>query len=179
MPTSTNRTKWPVKGGAVAIQPAWFPGHETAFIYMNMGLGTIPPNMSNPMIKTFQISGPTNMPYPGTFCLPQVPLPEGWTVNIGDNATIQVVLAAKHGAALYNVRFPVLSRRTEPSDANDVDSAWISPLPTPRMLQRSPVTTASIRATSASTISLRRVRYSSPEAYGRKCRGCWCCRWCS
>ena len=104
MPMSTNRTKWPVGGGAIAIQPAWFPGHETGFIYMNMGHGTIPPNMSNPMIKPFQIGGPTNLPYPGTFCLPQVPLPQGWTVKVGDNATIQVVLAAKHGAALYNVR---------------------------------------------------------------------------
>lgn len=105
MPTSSNRTKWPVGGGAVAFQPAWFPGHSTAFIYMNMGLGSVPPNMSNPMIKTFQIEGPTNMPYPGTVCLPQVPLPEGWTVNVGDHATIQLVLAAKHGAALYNVCF--------------------------------------------------------------------------
>lgn len=109
MPMSSNRTKWPVGGGAVAFQPAWFPGHETAFIYMNMGLGSIPPNMSNPMIKTFQIGGPTNMPYPGTVCLPQVPLPEGWTVKAGDHATIQLVLAAKHGAALYNVCLPLPS----------------------------------------------------------------------
>ena len=94
MPTSTNRTKWPVHGGAVAIQPGWFQGHATAFFYINMGFGTVPP---------FEIVGPTKNPYPGTFCLPQVPLPANTTVNIGDNATIQIIETAVHGAALYNV----------------------------------------------------------------------------
>lgn len=103
MPTSTNRTKWPVNGGAVSVQPGWFPGHSTAFIYVNIGFGTVPPNMSHPMVKPFQIVGPTNNPYPGTFCLPQIPLPPNITVNVGDHATIQVVEAAKHGAALFNV----------------------------------------------------------------------------
>jgi hypothetical protein len=103
MPTSTNRTKWPVKGGAVAIQPGWFQGHQTALIYINLGLGTIPPNMSHPMVPPFQITGPTNNPYPGTICLPQVPLPANISVQPGDHATIQVIETAKHGAALYNV----------------------------------------------------------------------------
>jgi hypothetical protein len=103
MPTSTNRTKWPVGGGAVAIQPGWFQGHQTALIYINLGLGTVPPNMSHPMVPPFQITGPTNNPYPGTICLPQVPLPANITVKPGDHATIQVIETAKHGAALYNV----------------------------------------------------------------------------
>lgn len=102
MPTSTNRTLWPVQGGAVAIQPGWFQGHATAFFYINLGLGTIPPNMSHPMVPAFQIVGPTSQPYPGTFCLPQVPLPANISVQVGDNATIQVVETAIHGAALYN-----------------------------------------------------------------------------
>jgi len=102
MPTSTNRTKWPVKGGAVAFQPGWFPGHGSAFIYINLGLGTVPPNMSNVMLSGVQIIGPTKEPYPGTFCFPQVPLPANLTVNVGDNATIQVIETAVHGAALYN-----------------------------------------------------------------------------
>jgi hypothetical protein len=42
--------------------------------------------------------------YNGTFCLPQVPLPANYTPKIGDNATIQVIETAQHGAALYNVR---------------------------------------------------------------------------
>lgn len=103
MPTSTNRTKWPVQGGAISVQPGWFQGHKSAFIYINLGLGAIPPNMSHPMLAPFQIIGPSNSPYPGTFCMPQVPLPANITVNVGDLATIQVIEAAQHGAALYNV----------------------------------------------------------------------------
>jgi len=58
--------------------------------------------MSFPMVPLFQIVGPSKAPYPGTFCLPQVPLPQGANVKIGDNATIQVVETAIHGAALYS-----------------------------------------------------------------------------
>ena len=107
MATSRNRTKWPISGGAVAVQPGWFPGHLSALIYINMGLGEIPENMSHPVVPPFQISGPTNNPYPGTFCMPQVPLPPKIGAKVGDLATIQVVETAKHGAALYNVRHPI------------------------------------------------------------------------
>jgi hypothetical protein len=110
MKLSTNRTLWPVQGGgAISIQPGWFQGHATAFFYINMGFGggsawdNGPPNMSFPMVPVFQITGPSKGPYPGSFCLPQVPLPANTTVNIGDNATIQIVEVAVHGAALYNV----------------------------------------------------------------------------
>lgn len=108
MPTSTNRTKWPINGGAVSFQPGWFQGHSTAFIYINLGLGTTPQNMSHPMISPFQITGPTNNPYPGTVCMPQVPLPANISVQVGDHATIQLIETAKHGAALYNVWSPYL-----------------------------------------------------------------------
>jgi hypothetical protein len=103
MPTSSNRTKWPVGGGAIAIQPGWFPGHSLALFYINLGYGTEPLNMSHNMVPVFQIVGPSNLEYPGTFCLPQVPLPANFTPKIGDNATIQIVETAQHGAALYNV----------------------------------------------------------------------------
>ncbi|KAK4151107.1 hypothetical protein C8A00DRAFT_36240 [Chaetomidium leptoderma] len=112
MPTTTNRTFWPTTGGAVAFQPGWFQGHNTAFIYINLGYGNEgpelrpdlagPPNMSHPMITPFQILGPNKGPYPGTFCLPQVRLPAGFEAKAGDNATIQVVELAQHGAALYS-----------------------------------------------------------------------------
>lgn len=110
---TTNRTYWPTKGGAIAFQPGWFQGHQTAMIYINLGFGTEgpgfghtggPPNMSFPMITPFQILGPSKNPYPGTVCLPQVPLPAGAEVKAGDNATIQIVELAVHGAALYSVR---------------------------------------------------------------------------
>ncbi|GAB1195798.1 hypothetical protein APSETT444_005063 [Aspergillus pseudonomiae] len=117
MPTSTNRTKWPVGGGAVSFQPGWFQGHATAFIYINLGLGTVPENMSHPMIPPFQINGPSNDPYPGTVCLPQVPLPANISVSPGDHATIQLVETAKHGAALYNC---VDIEFAEPEDVAEV-----------------------------------------------------------
>jgi len=104
---TNNRTYWPTTGGAIAFQPGWFAGHLTAFIYVNMGFGTDgphggPQNMSFPMIPPFQILGPHKNPYPGTVCLPQVPLPANTTVKPGDKATIQIVELAVHGAALYS-----------------------------------------------------------------------------
>ena len=103
MPLTTNRTLWPIGGGAIAVQPGWFQGHATAFFYFNMGMGTLPINMSLPMLPVFQITGPSKQAYDGGFCFPQVPLPAGVSPQIGDNATIQVVEAAVHGAALYSV----------------------------------------------------------------------------
>lgn len=107
-PTTTNRTYWSTQGGAIAFQPGWFQGHQTAFIYVNLGFGTDgpgggPPNMSNPMLAPIQIIGPSANPYQGTVCLPEVPLPTNTTVSPGDNATIQLVEIAAHGAALFSV----------------------------------------------------------------------------
>lgn len=105
MPVSQNRTKWPVTGGAIGVQPGWFSGHQNAFFYINLGDGNIPsltPPFS-PMVPVFQITGPRNTIYPGSFCLGQVPLPVNYTAVVGHNATIQVIETAQHGAALYNV----------------------------------------------------------------------------
>jgi len=102
MPMSTNRTLWPVHGGAIAWQPGWFTGHSSAFMYFNLGLGNNPANYSFVMQNGLNIAGPSKEPYPGTFCLPQVPMPAGLTVNVGDNATIQVIETALHGGALYS-----------------------------------------------------------------------------
>jgi len=124
MPTTTNRTKWPINGGAIALQPGWFQGHATAFFYVNLGYGTNgpdggPPNMSFPMVPVFQIVGPSKNPYPGTFCLPQVPLPaSNITVKVGDNATIQVVETAIHGASLFSC---VDITFAEPEDVEEVN----------------------------------------------------------
>ncbi|KID97470.1 hypothetical protein MAJ_06532, partial [Metarhizium majus ARSEF 297] len=105
--TTKNRTYWPTTGGALAFQPGWFRGHSLAVIYVNLGFGTNgpdhgPENMSNPMVHPFTIQGPTNNPYPGTICLPQIPLPINASVKAGDLATIQLVELAQHGAALYS-----------------------------------------------------------------------------
>ncbi|EGY19664.1 hypothetical protein VD0002_g3967 [Verticillium dahliae] len=106
-PLTQNRTYWPTTGGAVAFQPGWFQGHLTATVHINMGFGTGGPdggplNMSNTMGVPFQILGPSKNPYPGTVCLPQLPMPNNVTVKAGDNATIQIVEHAMHGAALYS-----------------------------------------------------------------------------
>lgn len=111
MPMTQNRTKWPVGGGAVGIQPGWFMGHLSAFFYINLGEGTIPINYSLPMQPVFEITGPTNQLYNGSFCLPQVPLPANFNAVIGNNATIQVIETAQHGAALYSVSRLVLLER--------------------------------------------------------------------
>ena len=103
MPLTTNRTKWPFNGGAIAMQPGWFPGHSFALFYINLGESTVPGNFSLNMVPAFQIAGPSNNQFDGSFCLPQVPLPANFTAKIGDNATIQVVETAQHGAALYSV----------------------------------------------------------------------------
>lgn len=151
MPISTNRTLWPVTGGAVGVQPGWFPGHASAFFYINLGEGTIPLNYSLPMQPVFQITGPTNVQYDGSFCLPQVPLPANFTAKIGDNATIQIVETAQHGAALYNVRDILQWIDMIQADMNP--SALTSPLPIPKTSPRSTKRTASTAQTSASNSS--------------------------
>lgn len=108
MGTTTNRTYWPTTGGALSFQPGWFQGHIKAEIYVNLGLGIDgpddgPKNMSFSMVPPFQILGPVKGPYAGTVCLPQIPLPKDITVKAGDNATIQLVELAAHGASLFSV----------------------------------------------------------------------------
>jgi hypothetical protein len=103
LPVGQNRTSWPVGGGALAFQPGLQAGHSKALVYVNLGLGTIPANYSQVMVPVFNIDGPTNTEYQDSICLPRVPLPAGVAVKAGDNATIQIVEAAKHGAALYSV----------------------------------------------------------------------------
>ena len=103
MQSSKNRTLWPVGGGAVGFQPGWFSGHASAFLYINLGDGTLPENFSMIMQPVFEITGPQNTIYPGSICLPHVSLPVNYTAVKGNNATIQVIELAQHGAALYNV----------------------------------------------------------------------------
>lgn len=69
----------------------------------------MPQNYSVPLVPRFEIEGPSDYSYPGTVCLPQVPIPEGFEVDVGDHATIQVIEAAQHGATMYSVSFPVSS----------------------------------------------------------------------
>ncbi|KZL77712.1 GPI anchored protein [Colletotrichum tofieldiae] len=99
---SQNRTHWPIDGGAIAVQPGWNAGHKTALMYVNLGLGEEPKSYTTVMVPRFLLTGPTNEEYEGTFCLPKVPIPKGVTLKEGDMASIQVVQAAQHGAALFS-----------------------------------------------------------------------------
>jgi hypothetical protein len=99
---TTNRTKWPIDGGGVIVIPGWNAGHPTSFWYVNMGFGNDPPNMTNIVLPVFQSTGPSANPFPGEFCLPDLPLPKNTTVKPGDNATLQLIQVALHGADLYN-----------------------------------------------------------------------------
>jgi len=72
-------------------------------MYINIGLGQNPTNYSIPLTTVFQMTGPSDNPFPGTFCLPQVAIPSLISVKSGDLASIQVIQAAKHGAGLFNV----------------------------------------------------------------------------
>ncbi|KAI1085558.1 hypothetical protein F5B20DRAFT_518821 [Whalleya microplaca] len=129
LPVAENRTKWPINGGAVSFQPGWYTGHKTALIYVNIGFGSIPPNYSFPLVPRFEIIGPTDNPYPDSICLPQVSLPEGLKANVGDLATIQVVEAAKHGAAMYSCVDIILADLADvekPNETNCFNSTTIS-----------------------------------------------------
>ena len=107
MPMSTNRTKWPVNGGAVAFQPGWDVGNQKAFMYVNIGINepgqAAPPNYSHNAVPPFELTGPNNSYWPGSFCVPQVGMPANLSLEVGTNITIQVVTATQYGSALYSV----------------------------------------------------------------------------
>lgn len=114
LPLSNNRTFWPTTGGALAFQPGWFSGHATAFLYVNIGLDSDGPdggplNWDNQLEDAWQLLGPSNGPYPGTLCLPDVKVPSDLGVKAGDNASIQIVELATHGASLFAVSLRALS----------------------------------------------------------------------
>jgi hypothetical protein len=79
------------------------------FLQVNMGVGNTGPDggplhMTVPLVPQFAMLGPSNSPFPGTVCLSKVSLPDNAPVKAGDNATIQVILNAQHGAAIMSVR---------------------------------------------------------------------------
>ncbi|KAL0636502.1 hypothetical protein Q9L58_004552 [Maublancomyces gigas] len=97
--------------------PGWNAGHPSAYFYVNMGYGSQPVSMTNIMLPVFQMTGPSKDPYPGSFCLTDVPLPVNASLKAGDNATIQVIQVALHGASLYNCADITL---VEPEDADEI-----------------------------------------------------------
>lgn len=99
--TSTNRTLWPLSGGAVALDLH----HPWTYVYINLGLGTSYP--------TFNISLTPellNVTGNGTYCIPAIKLPTGLTINEGQQASVQVVTGGQSGSALYNVGYSIFRR---------------------------------------------------------------------
>lgn len=77
-------------------------------LQVNLGMGTDGPDggpleMSNQIVPKFGILGPSNNPFPGTICLENISVPTDIGVKAGVNATIQIVMSAQHGAALFSV----------------------------------------------------------------------------
>jgi hypothetical protein len=93
--SDNNRTLWPLDGGAIALTPT----HHWAQTYINLGLGR------NVTRFNITLMAPFNQTSNGTFCLPDVKLPEGLNLTEGDMASIQVVQLSATGGALYNVSF--------------------------------------------------------------------------
>ncbi|KAI5844245.1 hypothetical protein BZA05DRAFT_409518 [Tricharina praecox] len=104
--STSNRTLWPLDGGAVAFKP----GHPWAQTYINLGLG------NNVTRFNITLAAPFNQTSNGTFCFPDMRLPEGVNVQEGDIGSIQVVQLTTSGGALYNCADITFSKNaTDPS----------------------------------------------------------------
>ncbi|KAK7740619.1 hypothetical protein SLS62_011060 [Diatrype stigma] len=92
-PVTSNRTEWPLAGGALAVET-----HQPWEIFhINIGLGN-DPRVFNKTLTPFHV----NITGKGTACIPLVRVP----IGIGydrQNATLQVVSYSSLGQALYNV----------------------------------------------------------------------------
>ncbi|KFA70687.1 hypothetical protein S40288_11251 [Stachybotrys chartarum IBT 40288] len=89
LPVTHNRTAWPVDGpGAFAIQPGWYANNEHTEFFISIGLGPDPDDFSQ-QINSFRGMGPTDNPFPDSFCLPQVNIPEEVRGAHGNFASIQ------------------------------------------------------------------------------------------
>ncbi|KXJ89751.1 hypothetical protein Micbo1qcDRAFT_196540 [Microdochium bolleyi] len=135
LPTTTNRTLWPLTGSApIILQPGHQANHDWGIIFVNIGLGTTPANFSTQMIHEFSFTFPSAKEYDNQICLPDVSLPQtvrdavgAGLVKAGDNATIQVVETAKHGGTLHSCIDITFTNSVYPSaDVPDVSTRGLS-----------------------------------------------------
>lgn len=96
---SGNRTQWPLAGGAVALELH----HPWTYVFVNLGLGDNVTNFNMSLTPSF-----LNVTGNGTFCLPELHLPDGVDIANGTNASLQVVTSGESGSALYNCADVVL-----------------------------------------------------------------------
>ncbi|KAI9749733.1 MAG: hypothetical protein M4579_006761 [Chaenotheca gracillima] len=90
---SSNRTAWPLKGGAVQLEME----HDRVMVQILLGLGNdVGDSFNITLLPIIEQEGE------GSFCLKDIALPDGTTVTDGQNATIQVVTNGDPTGGLYN-----------------------------------------------------------------------------
>ncbi|KAK2839325.1 hypothetical protein FQN49_006250 [Arthroderma sp. PD_2] len=90
---TTNRTQWPVDGGAILFKPT----HHWALTYVNLGLG----DNDSVIFDTTLVPG-FNQTGNGTFCFPKISIPADLGIQDGVNASLQLVQVSEGGSSLYN-----------------------------------------------------------------------------
>ncbi len=98
---SIKRTEWPLDGGQVELRM----GHDRAMVQVVLGLGNNPgaSDFNIVLVPTVEEQGT------GSFCLPEVRLPQGLNVTDGTNATLQVITNGDPTGGLYSVSAPIYS----------------------------------------------------------------------
>ncbi|CUS12172.1 unnamed protein product [Tuber aestivum] len=90
--SDTNRTAWPLDGGALVFTPT----HDHAQTFVNLGMGNNVTRLNITLVPAFNQTGN------GTFCFKKIPIPPGLDIQEGANASIQVIQLTHNGGALYN-----------------------------------------------------------------------------
>jgi len=105
----TNRTAWPLNGGAVSLDLH----HPWTYVFVNLGIGTDYPSFNISLTPSL-----LNVTGNGTFCVPAVTLPSGVAISEGTNASIQVVTSGASGSALYNCADITFTSKATPLPAD-------------------------------------------------------------
>lgn len=146
--TTTNRTAWPLAGGAIELELH----HAWSYVWVNLGLGSNTTNYNISLTPDlYNISGK------GDFCWPKLPVPV--EITDGTNATIQVVTGGASGSALYNVSaLPPANGLWRRCLANAADSAPISPF----ALMRQPTSARTARSSTSPSFATGRLSWAVP-----------------
>lgn len=106
---ASNRTEWPLTGGAVAYNSS----HDSAIAFINLGIGTGQVSFNISLLD----HGLLNVTK-GVLCLPDLSIPTGLNISEGTEASVQVITLGHTGSALYNVRATRSFNLEWPSNAN-------------------------------------------------------------
>ncbi|OBT55748.1 hypothetical protein VE04_03839 [Pseudogymnoascus sp. 24MN13] len=103
----SNRTLWPLDGGAVNIHMH----HHWTYYAINIGIGTLEPAFTATLTPELH-----NTTGNGTLCIPKLSVPAGLAKE-GDSATLPVVTFDSFGSALYNCAdITFSSKAVDPTD---------------------------------------------------------------